>query len=306
MGGYVRAPTDFVSDGVTLRGYFYVPASVEVPCPAVVMSHGWGASLRMGLESYAERFAAAGFAVLVYDNPNIGLSDGEPRFEINPWVRARATRHAVGHAARFGQVDSERIALWGDSGDAVRVFLNAAVDDRVAAVVSYNPTFGDTIPVEPPDPSLVVGIRAVLEAETLPSEMQATFGPALVVSGDPNVESMSPSPQAFRWFFEYGGRHGTGWQNRWTYASNKTDAPFSPYDCLPAVSVPVLLVTGRDDEIDVCDSDVQRHALTKLGGPATWHEIDGGHFGALYTDSTEFEDAVSTQIEFLTGVLAAD
>jgi hypothetical protein len=93
----------------------------------------------MGLESYAERYSAEGLAVLLYDNPNIGLSEGEPRFEINPWVRTRATRDAITHSVGLPQVDAGRIAIWGDSGDAERVFLNAAVDDRVNAVVVYNP-----------------------------------------------------------------------------------------------------------------------------------------------------------------------
>jgi pimeloyl-ACP methyl ester carboxylesterase len=302
MTRFTREPTEFLADGTILRGYAYVPTANSAPQPAVVMSHGWGATLRMGLEPYAERFAEAGFAVLLYDNPNIGLSDGEPRFEINPWVRARATRDAVTHASALPGFDSERVAIWGDSGDAARVFLNAAVDDRVKAVIAYNPTFGSTVPEEPPDVSVVERVRHVMDAPKLPPRMQSTHGPALVVSADPNVESMSPSPQAFRWFCDYGGRHGSGWENRWSYAINETQAPFSPYDCLPAVSIPVLLVKGRDDEIPWCDPATQRNALAQVTGPARWHEVDHGHFGALYTDGPVFAEAVRVQIDFLNEV----
>lgn len=297
--GVVREQIEFLSDGLVLRGYFYSPEAGDSAYPVVVMSHGWGATLRMGMEPYAERFRDAGFAVLLYDNPHIGLSDGEPRYEINPWVRARATRDAITHVSRLPQVDSERVAIWGDSGDAERVFLNAATDDRVKAVIAYNPTFGSQVPSEPPNPSVVDAISAVMALESLPAEMEKTLGPALVVSADPTVESMSPSPMAFRWFFEYGGRHGSGWENRWSYAMNKTAAPFSPYDCLPAVTVPVLMVIGRNDEIEVANPEASRHALAQVEGRTEWHDIDGGHFGALYTDSPQFEDAVNAEIQFL-------
>jgi pimeloyl-ACP methyl ester carboxylesterase len=257
----------------------------------------------MGLEQYAERFCEAGFAVLVYDNPHIGLSDGEPRFEINPWARARATKDAVGFLSDLETVDANRIAVWGDSGDAARVFLNAATDDRISAVISFNPTFGAEVPTSPPDPSVVAGIRDVMHAERLSEEMEATYGPAPVVSADPDREVMSPSPSAFRWFFEYGGRHGSGWENRWSYARNATGVPFSPYDCLPAVNVPVLMVVGRDDEIESCNPAASRHALEQIVGPTVWHDVGGGHFGALYEDSPEFEEGVTAQIRFLSRVL---
>lgn len=295
----MRESVEFMSDGLTVRGYFYEPDTGVGPYPTVVMSHGWGATLRMGLEPYAERFCDAGFAVLLHDNPNIGLSDGEPRFEINPWVRARATRDAVTRAAGNPDVDTERIAIWGDSGDAARVFLNAATEDRVSAVIAYNPTFGNAVPAEPPNPSLVEGVSEVMAADSLPTDLKVSQGPALVVSADPNVDSMSPSPMAFRWFFEYGGRHGSGWKNEWSYALTQTEAPFSPYDCLPAVAVPVMMVVGRGDEIEWCNPDASRHALAQISGPTTWHDVDGGHFGALYTGSPEFEDAVTAQIRFL-------
>jgi pimeloyl-ACP methyl ester carboxylesterase len=302
----VRRSIEFASDDVTLRGFFYPATRGEPPHPVLVMSHGWGATLRMGLEPYAERFASVGVSVLLHDNPNIGSSDGEPRFEINPWVRARATRDAVAFAAGLDGVDPSRIAIWGDSGDAARVFVNAAIDDRVSALVSFNPTFGSAPPTEEPDPDTLEGMRRVMDDDRLPTEMEVTYGPALVVSDDPDTESMSPSPTAFRWFFEYGGRHGSGWENRWSYARNATGVEFSPYDCLPSVTIPVLMMIGRDDEIESCDRDASRRAFEQLGGHAEWYEVDGGHFGALHIGSPEYEEAVTAQADFLVTALDVD
>jgi hypothetical protein len=48
-----------------------------------------------------------------------------------------------------------------------------------------------------------------------------------VVSADQlNTPSLLTPIQAFRWFIEYGGRYGTGWQNRANRVLPATPCPF--------------------------------------------------------------------------------
>ncbi|WP_370324678.1 alpha/beta hydrolase [Euzebya sp.] len=63
-------------DGTTLRGWRYDAEGVEGPAPTVVMAHGFSATKEIHLDDFAEVFAAAGLGVIVYDNPNLGESDG--------------------------------------------------------------------------------------------------------------------------------------------------------------------------------------------------------------------------------------
>ena len=56
------------------------------------VTHGTSATLTMCLDRYAEVFCNAGLAVLLYDHRNFGLSGGEPRQLINPWLHARCYR----------------------------------------------------------------------------------------------------------------------------------------------------------------------------------------------------------------------
>ena len=105
---------EFPSEGATLRGRLYRPARAA-PWPAVVMTHGTTATITMCLDRYAEVFCNAGLAVLLYDHRNFGLSGGEPRQLINPWLQARGYRDAMSYLLTRTDVRSDKIAAWGDS-----------------------------------------------------------------------------------------------------------------------------------------------------------------------------------------------
>ena len=91
----MRQDIEFDAEGVTLRGWLYVPDRARDPAPTVVMAHGFSAVKEMYLDSFAEVFAAGGLGALVFDNRNFGASDGEPRQEIDPWAQVRDYRHAI-------------------------------------------------------------------------------------------------------------------------------------------------------------------------------------------------------------------
>jgi dienelactone hydrolase len=78
----MRQEIAFNAEGVTLRGWLYLPDRTAGPVPAIVMAHGFSAVKEMYLDAFAEVFVQAGFGALVFDNRNFGASDGEPRQEI--------------------------------------------------------------------------------------------------------------------------------------------------------------------------------------------------------------------------------
>src|SRR3954451_11015916 len=122
----MREDVEFVADGVTLRGWLYTPDGVGGPSPTIVMAHGFSAVKEMYLDRFAEAFAAAGLAALVYDNRNFGASDGEPRQEIDPWAQVRDYRHAITYLCTVPEVDPERIGIWGSSYSGGHVLVVAA------------------------------------------------------------------------------------------------------------------------------------------------------------------------------------
>lgn len=69
----------FDSEGVRCAADLYWPEPVDGCVPCVVMGHGGSGTKRLGLPKYAEKFAAAGMAVLAFDYRHFGASGGEPR-----------------------------------------------------------------------------------------------------------------------------------------------------------------------------------------------------------------------------------
>src|SRR5437588_150321 len=72
---HMRQDIEFDAEGTTLRGWLFTPDSGNRPCPTIVMAHGFSAVKEMYLDSYAEIFAQAGLAALVFDNRNFGASE---------------------------------------------------------------------------------------------------------------------------------------------------------------------------------------------------------------------------------------
>src|SRR5215475_8196289 len=126
-------------DGVTLRGWLYLPDEATGRVPTVVMAHGFSAVKEMYLDQFAEVFAAGGLGALVFDNRNFGASDGEPRQEIDPWAQVRDYRDAITYAEGLPEADPNRIGVWGSSYSGGHVIVVGAIDRRVKCVVAQVP-----------------------------------------------------------------------------------------------------------------------------------------------------------------------
>jgi dienelactone hydrolase len=127
-----RERVAFQSDGITLAGYLYRP--VDEPAralPAVVMAHGFSGTMDR-LFRYAERFANAGMAVLVFDYRNFGASGGQPRQLIDLRGQRADWRAAISFARAQQGIDPGRIALWGSSLGGAHAITVAADDPTLA------------------------------------------------------------------------------------------------------------------------------------------------------------------------------
>jgi pimeloyl-ACP methyl ester carboxylesterase len=295
---------EFESEGATLRGRFYPARRRRPATPVVVMAHGFSATITMTTDHYAEVFAAAGLAVLLYDHRNFGASGGDPRFEVNPWLQARGYRDAMDFAVTRPGVDDGRVALWGDSFSGAVVLVVAGVDERVAAVVAQVPATGREQAPPDPDGRLYESLRETLLRGDINGGPDVTVGPLPVVSADQiHAPSLLTPIQAYRWFIEYGGRFGTGWENRATRVTPATAAPFHAGLAAPHIGCPALIQISPFDEMPGADPAVALAVAASIPGSKEIMEVGGGHFGLLHHPSRWFDEASAAQTEFLRRIL---
>jgi uncharacterized protein len=296
---------EFPSEGATLRGRLYLRHATARASPLVVMAHGTSATITMAIDRFAEVFHEAGFAVLLYDHRNFGISGGDPRQQINPWIQARGYRDAITFAATLPQIDAARMAIWGDSFTAGLVLVVGAIDSRVASIVAQIPALGPQPPPHDPDGSLFAALRETFLSGDIGGSPETTTGPQPVVSFDQlGTPSMLTPISAYRWFIEYGARHGTNWLNWVTRVNPPTPVPCHPGLCAAHVRVPILFMIAPEDEMPGANPAVSRQAFEAVPGPKELFEIGGGHFGLLHYPSALFDEASSVQRDFLLRHLA--
>lgn len=137
-GEPVRTDVSFRSASERCAGWLYRPAATgRRPC--VVMAHGIGGIRSAVLPHIAQRFAAAGLAVLVFDYRHLGSSEGQPRGLIDFERQRQDYRAAIGYVRQVDGIDPDRIAVWGTSFSGGHALTVAAEDQRIAAAVIQNP-----------------------------------------------------------------------------------------------------------------------------------------------------------------------
>jgi pimeloyl-ACP methyl ester carboxylesterase len=129
----------FASGPHWCAGWMYEPSGVEARGPIILMAHGLGGVRQMRLDAFAERFAAEGYRVLLFDYRHFGDSEGEPRELLDIARQLDDWAAALHYVRSLPQVDPQRIVLWGTSFSGGHVIQAAARDGRVAAVISQCP-----------------------------------------------------------------------------------------------------------------------------------------------------------------------
>ena len=280
----MRQDIEFDAEGTTLRGWLYVPDGATGPAPTIVMCHGYSAVKELFLDAFAEVFCEAGFCALVYDNRNLGASDGEPRQEIDPWAQVRDYRHAITYARTRDEVDGDRIGIWGSSYSGAHALVVGAIDRRVKCVVAQVP--------------LISGhenarrlVRADLIAPTqemFDADREARFAarrrcmiPVVAPEGEPCA---LPTADSYEWFTTSGAvaRAGRGSTSA-RCAASRCSGSTSPGTYLPWISpTPLLMVVAAGDHLTV--SDLAIDAFERAREPKRLEILQGGHFDAYIAD----------------------
>ncbi len=292
---------EFESQRATLRGRLYLPDNKSGKSPVIIMAHGFTTTINgMTADKYAERFRESGFAVALYDHRNLGISDGEPRQEINFWIQSRGYIDAIDFVSSQPEIDAAKIAVWGASLSSREAFLAGTTDDRVKAVIAMIPAFGEEIPKEDKDGSLYAFAKETLLSDDIMSLPHTTTKQMPIVSTDQKgTPSALTNLTAYNWFIEYGGRFGTNWKNVVSFSRIEVPDDFNLGQFAVHLKAPILMVVATNDEMNGANPKVTQYVFNTITQPKEWVDIDGGHFGLLYYPSSLFDKSSNAQVDFL-------
>lgn len=288
-----RSDLTFPSGGEQCAAYLYRaegPATGERPC--VVMAHGFTATRDDRLPAFAERFAAAGFAVLVFDYRHFGASSGQPRQLLDIGKQHDDYRAAIAYARGLDGVDPERIVLWGSSFSGGHVVAVAATDPRVAAVVAQAP-FADGIATARKLPLrnfMKIGQAAMRDIAGSLAGRPPHLVPAVAPPGGLAAMTAPEADPGFRGMVGEDSR----WQNAFAARLMLTLPLYRPGRAAAKVQAPLLVC--------VCDADettppAPAIAMAERAPRGELLRYPIGHFD-IYTGDA-FERAVTDQTAFL-------
>jgi pimeloyl-ACP methyl ester carboxylesterase len=286
-----REDINFDSGGTRCAAWLYRPEG-EGSHPCVVMAHGFTGVREQRLDAYAERFAAAGVAALVFDYRHFGSSEGDPRQLLDIGRQLDDWRAALAFARGLDGIDPKRVALWGSSFSGGHVVAVAAGDPQVAAVVSQAP-FTDGLSA-----IRAGGVAAALRlvGAGLRDQVGALLGRkpyTMPAVGPPGTLAAMTAPEAEPGFHSLDPPDST-WRNRVIARIALTIGLYRPYAKFASLRCPVL-VTVCEHDATTPPGPAVRAADRSPNAELLRYPI--GHF-EVYLDPS-FERTVTDQTEFL-------
>jgi uncharacterized protein len=278
-----RKDLEFGVAGNHCAAWLYPAAENAAEAPIAVMAHGLSGTRRDGLGPFAERFAAAGIAALVFDHRGFGDSGGEADL-FEPGSQLEDWRAAIAFARSLPGIDAARVATFGSSMGGGNALAAAAADPRVAAVISQVPFLNMVSQAHRSSPSVTARFL-----------LAAARGKHLPAIGQPDEVAFINAPGG-----EPGWRHvvAIGEDSRWRNRVSSRwilGAPFRPGRLAADLHCPWLVCVGEADRVAKPGPAIATARRARLGELRTYPGVD--HFD-IY-DGPEFEAVVADEVAFL-------
>ncbi|MFB4276832.1 alpha/beta hydrolase [Nonomuraea sp. MTCD27] len=287
----MRTKVSFTADGVRCAGYLYLPAgSGRVPC--VVLCHGFSGTMDR-LFDYAERFAAEGFAALVFDYRSFGESDGEPRQVPDIDGQLVDVRAAVAFARRHERVDPGRVLLWGNSLGGAHAITVAASDPRIAVVVAQIPFNGFPKKVEGRSTGETLRLLGAIVWDALRGKLglRPYYIPMV---GRPGELAVTATPEADQHIQTLTGGQTTLWRNSVAPRGLLQMMRYRPAEAAARLACPLLVCVAAEDRETPLETT---RVLADRAPRGELRVYPGSHF-TFYTDPSFRDRVVADQIAF--------
>ena len=288
----------FFSEDILLRGRFYLGKGSKL-LPSIIMSHGTSATITMGINKYAEKFQEKGFNVLLYDHEGIGLSEGKPQL-MNPWIQGRGYNSALNYLKNKNYLHNNKFIFWGESFSGMLVLVVGAFIKDVSGIISVTPSCGaEQIKFKNKLEDFNI-LKNIFFKGKIDDYAYDMIGPIAVVSNDQQKKpSLLVPKEAYNWFMTLGKSKNSKWKNIITRVIPRTEVPFTPQLTASFIKSPTLIISGKEDEIIQANLKIQKKVYKAIPSEKKMIEINGGHFGCLYPNSSSFQENIDYQLAFL-------
>ena len=258
------------------------------------MAHGFGGTRRDSLAPYAERFAEAGIAALIFDYRHFGESEGSPRQLLDFRLQLADYSAAVAFARAHEEIDPARIAVWGTSFSGAHSIHLAAHDPSLAAAVAQTPMVDGRLQVlRYPRPAVFAATARALRDQW--AHLRRRPPVTMPVRGRPGDVAGLTSPSSYEGYARLVGE-GSLWRDDVAARVLLGVSFYRPIADAERVSCPLLVCAGDRDDLTPPEPAIAGAERAPRGEVRRY---DADHW-TVYPGGADFEAVVADQVEFLT------
>ncbi len=291
MHAYTVEPLYVPCDQEMIAADFYIPKTNNKSA-VIIMAHGFAGLRQFKLIQYAQRFAQAGYAVILFDYRYWGGSTGKPREMISINSQLEDWKTMIQYASTCKFIDNRRIVLWGTSLSGGYALSLASELKNIQATMVQIPY------VDGAETAKLYPLQRYPQALKLSSQdyMGSKMGlnPKRLPVVDQYKLCFMPTADSYYGYLSI--------VNPDYYWSGEVPARvffnlmrYRPIQLVRQINIPVLFIAAQHDSLIPIESS--REAATNIAPFVSYHEWDMKHFDIYH--GSWFEKAVTTQLEFL-------
>ncbi|MUR06183.1 alpha/beta hydrolase [Acinetobacter baumannii] len=291
MHAYTVEPLYVPCDQEMIAADFFIPKTNNKSA-VIIMAHGFAGLRQFKLIQYAQRFAQAGYAVILFDYRYWGGSTGKPREMISINSQLEDWKTMIQYASTCKFIDNRRIVLWGTSLSGGYALSLASELKNIQAIMVQIPY------VDGAETAKLYPLQRYPQALKLSSQdyMGSKMGlnPKRLPVVDQYKLCFMPTADSYYGYLSI--------VNPDYYWSGEVPARvffnlmrYRPIQLVRQINIPVLFIAAQHDSLIPIESS--REAATNIAPFVSYHEWDMKHFDIYH--GSWFEKAVTTQLEFL-------
>ncbi len=285
-----RVKGSFRNQGVSCAATLHKPDNTKGPYPTILMVHGWGGTQLTLVTEFIRAFNDAGFAVLTFDYPGWGDSEGLPRNVISPWKREKTVEAALTYTKSLPDVDQTNIILWGSSFGGGHVVKIAAEHPELRGAIAQVPMLDGMLAVKAVPPARMIHFSIDMMRDML-NPFATHYVPIVSPEGEYSSMDRDGAWRVESWIEDTLKRQQ---DNRIAARSLATMGFYRPRKHLKKITIPTLIIGATRDSVAPFDENKVRRLSSDSVEIQT---IEANHFDP-YLDHW-FEDNISRQLEFI-------